>query len=194
MQGAEPAGDKSLYPQVQVLILTMHESEELLTEAILAGVRGFLFKSDTRKHLISAIEALLDGQPYFTMELVKGVSLRSWMVDAIRTGRETLKLAPAALDNLAWYANFMISLNEPAEALHLHHEQSICDQWRCWMDDRADDRNPAVPMKQAIAHVALVVRDYDEAIRFFRFSLTKRNPGESEMKRRHGGAQFECTH
>jgi serine/threonine protein kinase len=33
--------------------------------------------------------ALADGQPYFTMEYVKGVSLRSWMVDAIRSGRET---------------------------------------------------------------------------------------------------------
>ncbi len=33
--------------------------------------------------------AQADGQPYFTMEFVNGVSLRSWMVDAIRSGRET---------------------------------------------------------------------------------------------------------
>jgi DNA-binding NarL/FixJ family response regulator len=57
---------KSLHPRTAVLILTMHENEELLTEAILAGVRGFLFKSDARQHLIFAIEALLDGRPYFT--------------------------------------------------------------------------------------------------------------------------------
>ena len=49
---------KSLRLRTEVLILTMHENEELLTEAILAGVRGFLFKSDARKHPISAIEAL----------------------------------------------------------------------------------------------------------------------------------------
>ncbi|SFI02636.1 response regulator [Bradyrhizobium sp. cf659] len=55
----------------EVLILTMHEDEELLTEAVLAGVRGFLFKSDAKKHLISAIEALLDGRPYFTSALVE---------------------------------------------------------------------------------------------------------------------------
>lgn len=55
----------------EVLILTMHEDEELLTEAILAGVRGFLFKSDAKKHLISAIETLLDGRPYFTSALVE---------------------------------------------------------------------------------------------------------------------------
>lgn len=55
----------------QVLILTMHESEEFLSEAILAGVRGFLFKSDARRDLISAIEALLEGRPYFTSVLVE---------------------------------------------------------------------------------------------------------------------------
>jgi DNA-binding NarL/FixJ family response regulator len=62
---------KSLQPRTEILILTMHEHEELLTEAILAGVRGFLFKSDARKHLISAIEALLDGRPYFTGVLME---------------------------------------------------------------------------------------------------------------------------
>jgi DNA-binding NarL/FixJ family response regulator len=52
--------------RAEVLILTMHESEELLTEAVLAGVRGFLFKSDAGKRLVLAIEALLEGRPYFT--------------------------------------------------------------------------------------------------------------------------------
>lgn len=60
-----------LRPRTEVLILTMHENEELLTEAILAGVRGFLFKSDARKHLIFAIEALLEGRPYFTSVLME---------------------------------------------------------------------------------------------------------------------------
>ena len=62
---------KSLHLRTEVLILTMHESEELLTEAILAGVRGFLFKSDARNHLISAIETLLEGKPYFTSVLLE---------------------------------------------------------------------------------------------------------------------------
>ncbi len=62
---------KSLRLPAEVLILTMHENEEILTEALLAGVRGFLLKSDAKKHLISAIEALLDGQPYFTSVLLE---------------------------------------------------------------------------------------------------------------------------
>jgi DNA-binding NarL/FixJ family response regulator len=62
---------KALRLRTEVLILTMHENEELLTEAVLAGIRGFLFKSDARKHLISAIEALIDGRPYFTSALLE---------------------------------------------------------------------------------------------------------------------------
>ena len=62
---------RSLHMRTEVLILTMHENEELLTEAVLAGIRGYLFKSDARKHLVSAIEALLDGRPYFTSVLLE---------------------------------------------------------------------------------------------------------------------------
>ena len=84
---------KSLHPRTEVLILTMHENEELLTEAVLAGVRGFLFKSDARKHLISAIEALLDGRPYFTSVLMEKLlhdyqSNKQNRLDTLLTPRE----------------------------------------------------------------------------------------------------------
>ena len=62
---------KSHHLRTEVLILTMHESEEILTEVLLAGVRGFLLKSDARGHLVAAIEALLDHRPYFTSVLLE---------------------------------------------------------------------------------------------------------------------------
>ncbi|CCE11074.1 Two-component response regulator [Bradyrhizobium sp. STM 3843] len=62
---------KALHLPSQVLLLTMHEDEEILTEALLTGARGFLLKSDASKHLISAIEALLEGRPYFTGVLLE---------------------------------------------------------------------------------------------------------------------------
>jgi DNA-binding NarL/FixJ family response regulator len=62
---------RSLHPRTEVLILTMHENEEILTEALLVGVRGFLFKSDAKKHLISAIEELLAHRPYFSSALLE---------------------------------------------------------------------------------------------------------------------------
>jgi DNA-binding NarL/FixJ family response regulator len=62
---------KSRHLGTEVLILTMHESEEILTEALLAGVRGFLLKSDVKSHLVAAVEALLDHRPYVTSVLLE---------------------------------------------------------------------------------------------------------------------------
>ena len=57
---------KSNHLRTEVLILTMHESEAILAEVLMAGVRGFLLKSDARSHLIAAVETLLEHRPYFT--------------------------------------------------------------------------------------------------------------------------------
>jgi DNA-binding NarL/FixJ family response regulator len=53
-------------PQTEVLIFTMHESEPLIRELLEAGARGYLLKSDARRFLISAVEALARHQPFFT--------------------------------------------------------------------------------------------------------------------------------
>ena len=46
---------KMSYPQVKVLILTMHKRKEYLYHALSAGADGFLLKEDTDKELFSAI-------------------------------------------------------------------------------------------------------------------------------------------
>jgi DNA-binding NarL/FixJ family response regulator len=53
-------------PQTEVLILTVHDSEALIKEAFLAGAKAFVVKTDTRHHLIPALEALARHQPFFT--------------------------------------------------------------------------------------------------------------------------------
>src|SRR5258708_3002525 len=47
-------------PGTQVLILTMHESEQIVWEVLDAGARGFVLKSDAGRELIGAVEALLE--------------------------------------------------------------------------------------------------------------------------------------
>jgi len=53
-------------PQTEVLILTMLESEDVMRDALAAGARGFILKTDAGRLLVSAIEALLRHQPFFT--------------------------------------------------------------------------------------------------------------------------------
>ena len=54
---------------IKVLILTGHESEQLVREVLCAGAQGYLLKSDASRTLLAAVEALLDGQPYFTSKV-----------------------------------------------------------------------------------------------------------------------------
>ena len=41
-------------PQTEALILTMHQSEEVVREVLKAGARGYVLKSDADHHLVAA--------------------------------------------------------------------------------------------------------------------------------------------
>jgi DNA-binding NarL/FixJ family response regulator len=56
-------------PQILVLILTIDESEHLFREVVKAGAKGFLVKSDAARDLITAIEALKRGQPFYSSKI-----------------------------------------------------------------------------------------------------------------------------
>jgi DNA-binding NarL/FixJ family response regulator len=63
---------KSL-PQTETLLLTMHESEQLAEEAFAVGVRGVLLKTEVRRFLVSAVEALSQHKPFFTPQITEWV-------------------------------------------------------------------------------------------------------------------------
>jgi DNA-binding NarL/FixJ family response regulator len=52
-------------PSTKVLLLTMHASDTFIAEALEAGVRGFLLKSDAGKDLVGAVEALGRNKTFF---------------------------------------------------------------------------------------------------------------------------------
>jgi len=67
--------------RTEVLILTMHQSEEVAREVLRAGARGYVLKSDADVHLIAAIDALLNHKPFLTSaltDLVLGDYLNDW--------------------------------------------------------------------------------------------------------------------
>jgi len=62
-------------PQAEVLILTMHESEKLLSEIVAAGAHGYILKANTSRLLVAAVAALAQHQPFFTgksLEVMSG--------------------------------------------------------------------------------------------------------------------------
>ncbi len=51
-------------PQTQVLILSMHDNEEFLFEALRSGASGYVLKSAAEHDLVTACHAALRGEPF----------------------------------------------------------------------------------------------------------------------------------
>jgi DNA-binding NarL/FixJ family response regulator len=67
LNGLEAARQISaLAPGVAILILTMHDSDNMVREVLRAGARGFLLKSDAGRDLVSAVDALQRQRTFFT--------------------------------------------------------------------------------------------------------------------------------
>jgi PAS domain S-box-containing protein len=52
-------------PSTQVLILTQHDSQEMMRQALNAGARGFVVKSSVAHDLLNAVEAAQRGESFF---------------------------------------------------------------------------------------------------------------------------------
>jgi DNA-binding NarL/FixJ family response regulator len=63
----------SANPAARVLILTAHESEQLVREVLSAGAQGYVLKSDAGRILIAALQSLLDGRSFFTSNVARMV-------------------------------------------------------------------------------------------------------------------------
>src|SRR5579863_5492973 len=55
-----------LDPHCKVIVLTITDSDQVIREALDAGARGFVLKSDAARDLVSAVEALQRNRMFFT--------------------------------------------------------------------------------------------------------------------------------
>jgi len=60
-------------PKTEVLILTVHESEQVVREILKTGARGYVLKSDAGRDLVSAVRALSEHQVFFTSKVAEMV-------------------------------------------------------------------------------------------------------------------------
>ncbi len=76
LRGLEAAREiKSLYPQIKVLILTMHKNEAYLKQALAVGCEGYLLKEDAGEKLIEALETIRNDEVFvsrlFSNEVIR---------------------------------------------------------------------------------------------------------------------------
>jgi DNA-binding NarL/FixJ family response regulator len=106
---------KAQAPEVGILILSMHDDERYLFEALKAGAGGYVLKREADQDLVAAVRAVAAGEPFLTNSAQRSL-VREWLAGGGRppdedlTGREreVVKLIAEAHTN-----------REIAQILHL---------------------------------------------------------------------------
>lgn len=86
MTGLQAARELSRHhPDLRILILTMHDNEQYLFEALKTGAAGYVLKSLADRDLIAACRAAMRGEPFLYPEAVTTL-VRAYL-DQAHTGR-----------------------------------------------------------------------------------------------------------
>jgi DNA-binding NarL/FixJ family response regulator len=80
---------KAHAPEVDVLILSMHDDERYLFEALKAGASGYVLKSEADHDLVDAVRAISRGESFLTNAAQRSL-VREWMADGAAGPAEPL--------------------------------------------------------------------------------------------------------
>ena len=68
---------KHLYPETKILLLTMHDDENYIMEALEIGVEGYILKMSEMEKVIQAITIICENETYFDPKISKSISERT---------------------------------------------------------------------------------------------------------------------
>ncbi|MGI8863295.1 MAG: response regulator [Solirubrobacteraceae bacterium] len=92
MTGLEAArAIRSQRPDTRVLMLSMHDDEHYLFEALKAGASGYVLKREADQDLVGAVRAVGRGEAFLTNAAERSI-IREWMSDA--TAGPAIPLTP----------------------------------------------------------------------------------------------------
>ena len=60
---------KRKYPEVKILVLSMHDEAHLVQEILKEGVQGYVLKKDSQNELISAVRTVKNGKIYLSPDV-----------------------------------------------------------------------------------------------------------------------------
>ncbi len=70
MDGMEAAIEiKKNYPNIKIIMLTMHSDLSIIKEMMDIGIHGYILKNSNIKEIINSIEKVLDGELYYGTEV-----------------------------------------------------------------------------------------------------------------------------
>ena len=80
---------RSAIPKTEILILSVHHSDQLICEVVDAGFRGYITKSDSGRDLIIAVEHLAEHKTFFAAPVLEAI-FNGFESDRFVRGRERL--------------------------------------------------------------------------------------------------------
>jgi len=96
MNGIEAAKRAiSIFPDLPILILSMHSESEYYTTLLDTGVKGFVLKDADNEEFFTAIQKVLRGGTYFSQELLLNIIRKESQTNTVkltRREREVLEL------------------------------------------------------------------------------------------------------
>jgi DNA-binding NarL/FixJ family response regulator len=65
------------YPELAVLIVSMHDNLEYVRQAVRAGARGYVLKDAPADELMAAIQSVLAGRVFYSARIARGMAEQS---------------------------------------------------------------------------------------------------------------------
>jgi DNA-binding NarL/FixJ family response regulator len=127
-------------PELKTLMLSMHDSEQFLFEALKAGASGYVLKSGADTDIVDAVRAAMRGDSYLYPSAVTSL-VRDYVERGDRDGEEFEVLTPRELEVLKLIAEAYTS-QQIADALFIsiktvdRHRQNILE--KLGMRDRVE--------------------------------------------------------
>jgi DNA-binding NarL/FixJ family response regulator len=104
-------------PQIRVLMLSMHDNEQYLFEAISAGASGYVLKSAVDRDLVEACRATMRGQPFLYPAGIRAL-MRDYLERA-RTGETHRELLTPREEEILKLVAEAHTNDEIGELLHI---------------------------------------------------------------------------
>jgi DNA-binding NarL/FixJ family response regulator len=79
---------KNQFPEVKILALTIHESDQYVLEAFEAGADGYFIKDAGRNELMVAIDSVLEGKTYISPGIADNV-MEGYLEESKRLNTKT---------------------------------------------------------------------------------------------------------
>ena len=142
------------YPEVRVLVLTMHDNEEYVFQILKAGAGGYILKDSGREDLAAAIRAVANGEKFFSPR-VSEIMVQAYLGrpdgHPASSASDDLPLTRREREVLAYIAD---GLNNAQIAERLFISPRTVDTHRTNIMQKLDIHDAANLVRYAIEHKA----------------------------------------